>query len=580
MASLDDVRIIAEGMEEELPAGAGGGGGIPGFDDEVEATPGVDGTGAPAAPQSAVPAAEAPIDTPPEVPAPVAGPAAPKVDPLAPAPAPGAAPAAVSAQTVTIDRDLLAEILRMVADGQGSAPEPTGLPPIGTEAPVEPGGEGEPGEMEEEPGEDDLPPMGGEGESEGAGGAEGKSEDEMPSDDELEVSEEDVRECREGTRNVIMEEFPPKKDDKKEDGPPKKDKKEDGPPKDKKEDGPKDKKEDGPPKKDKKEDGPPKKDKKEDGPPKKDKKDGPPKKDKKDGPPKEDKEDDGPPKDGEDEPVDDAPLGEEPPMGGGGGGGCDCDAIATKLASLSATKGSLTMADLPDIKQQMFPAAIKGEIVKCPSCGKTIETGSCEGCAMPGEGAGAGAVPPVPGAAPGGAEPPVPPVEAPAGDVPPAAPVSTPPAPGGETPAQEAAEGPAHEAAESPAEEAAEHPTESVMKPVGEIAECDKKCKGKMPKRKPVKEEATPAPAAEPKLEDEVAALAEEKLKIKPALRAAKMPNAVEFLGDQDTFLELCEALNESLAITEGKEKAKGGLHKYSRCFPIHGGGRYWFAFK
>lgn len=84
-----------------------------------------------------------------------------------------------------------------------------------------------------------------------------------------------------------------------------------------------------------------------------------------------------------------------------------------------------------------------------------------------------------------------------------------------------------------------------------------------------------------PSLTESVKALAEDNLKIGVVVRPAKTECGVEFLGDNATFTRLCEAINASFkTIKEGKAKKLGGMAKYSRCFPVHGGGRLFFVFK
>ena len=86
----------------------------------------------------------------------------------------------------------------------------------------------------------------------------------------------------------------------------------------------------------------------------------------------------------------------------------------------------------------------------------------------------------------------------------------------------------------------------------------------------------------EPSLAESVARFAEKALGLKVPVKAAKTANGVEFLGEDDAFVKITEAINsEFKTISEGKKKFPvGSMSKYSRTFPVRGGGRLFFVFK
>ena len=224
--------------------------------------------------------------------------------------------------------------------------------------------------------------------------------------------------------------------------------------------------------------------------------------------------------------------------------GSNMAALVDKLVQLSAS-GTLSMVDLPEIKQCCFPDAID----VCPECGQEVPEDEMGGEEMGGEELD-GEVP-----------------EEMGDDVP----------EGGEVPDELGDEGPEGVAGD---EEDSENPFES-MKPVEEIAEA----KGKKPWEDDEGEDDDDEEDDEEgdvseDLATDVAAFAESLGDV--VIRKSKSENGVEYLGDDDTFTKVLEAINKELPlIKEGKSKASvGSMSKYSRCFPVHGGGRLYYVFK
>ena len=63
---------------------------------------------------------------------------------------------------------------------------------------------------------------------------------------------------------------------------------------------------------------------------------------------------------------------------------------------------------------------------------------------------------------------------------------------------------------------------------------------------------------------------------IEAVLRESKNADGLEFLGDEESFAPISEAINESM----NKKTPPGSMSKYSRCFPLRGGGRLFYVFK
>ncbi len=227
--------------------------------------------------------------------------------------------------------------------------------------------------------------------------------------------------------------------------------------------------------------------------------------------------------------IDDA----DPPDGGLNH--ADIEEVVSKLVELSAGGETLTMHDLPEIVQCCFPDPVSdiGDMDEPPIDEPPIDE------------------PPIDG-------PPIdePPIDGPPIDEPPIDDV------GGEEPPIDDVGG------EGPPEDL---PFES-MKPVDEMSVIDEK----LAKTKAINEHNESAALAK-----SIAGFAK-KLKINVAMKPAKSENGAEYLGDEETFPKLCEAINKTLAtIKEGKKKATvGAMSKYSRCYPVSGAGRLFYVFK
>jgi hypothetical protein len=67
---------------------------------------------------------------------------------------------------------------------------------------------------------------------------------------------------------------------------------------------------------------------------------------------------------------------------------------------------------------------------------------------------------------------------------------------------------------------------------------------------------------------------------MKGQVRQSRSKDAVEYFGTAEDLVEAAKAINKELMLTEGKRRPMGSMSKYSRCFPIRGGGKLFFAFK
>lgn len=83
------------------------------------------------------------------------------------------------------------------------------------------------------------------------------------------------------------------------------------------------------------------------------------------------------------------------------------------------------------------------------------------------------------------------------------------------------------------------------------------------------------------KLVRSISEFAQSVLGEKVMVKETKSKDGAEFLGTEESFIKITKAINESLAVLkEGKKSQMGSMTKYSKCYPIRGNSRLFFAFK